>query len=255
MVGTGRGIKLIPKLTRRADGCVTTVAWVAVAVIVLAAGLSLWLRHTTAESAPPDPAAFARSLATRHADEIDTTWDSAQFTRLAQLVPQLTGGGRAVFDACSVEGSPSGLFGGGTGYEFTCSRTDTRYYAFGGPSAAGIRRAERALRQLGWGGFIAGPRTGSPAGLPVMNADPLTPVAAPPAGKTGLKLSWAEHATRLNLEHNVGTVPTIIAPRRNTYIAVQRPSLKEILASLTAARPHLLIVSMTATYAQRLQPP
>jgi hypothetical protein len=241
------------RLARCVDGCLTVITWVTVAAIALAAGLFLWFRHTMREPAPPDTAAFARAFAARHADAIDSNWIDQQFAQLTRLVPQLTSSGRSVFDVCSPSSSPGPLFGGGaTAYGFTCERTDTRYYAFGQPSAGQVRQLEQVLGRLGWGVFTPGPPAGTPAALPVVDASPVTTISAQMIGKTGLKFSWAERGSQLNLASDAGVVPPPVGPARNTYIALQRPSLKGILSHLTAGRPHLLIVSLTVIYAQRL---
>jgi hypothetical protein len=241
-------------LARLAGGCVTVLTWVTVAAIALAVGLFLWLRHTMAVPAAPDPAAFARSYATRHADANDSKWIDQQFAQLTLLAPQLTSSGRSVFDVCSVSGSAGGPFGGGTGYAFTCKRTDTRYYAWGGPSAGGVRQLEQALRRLGWGMFTpVSPAAGAPAALSVVDASLLTTTSALLIGKTGLDFSWAQRG--INLAGAIRAVPPVVAPQRNTYIAVQRPSPKEILSHLTANSPDLLILSFSVTYAQQSAAP
>jgi hypothetical protein len=235
------------------DGCLTVVTWVTVAVIALAAGLFLWFRHTMAKPAAPDTAAFALAFAARHADAIDGKWIDQQFAQLTRLVPQLTSGGRSVFDVCWPSSSPETLSGSAAiAYGFTCERTDTRYYAFGGSSAGRVDQVERVLSRLGWGMFTPGSPAGTPAALPVVDASPVTTSSGPMTGKTGLKFSWAERGIQLNLASDVGAVPAVV-PQGNTYIvAVQRPSLKGILSHLTAERPQLLIVSLTVIYARRL---
>jgi len=101
--------------------------------------------------------------------------------------------------------------------------------------------------------FTSGTPAGTPITLPVVDASPVTTSSGPMTGKTELKFSWAERGIQLNLAIDVGAVPPALASQGNTYIvAVQRPSLKGILSHLTAERPHLLIVSLTVIYAQRL---
>jgi hypothetical protein len=238
------------------DGCLTVVTWVTVAVIVLAVGLFLWFRHTMARPAAPDTAAFARAFTARHADVIDSKWIDQQFAQLTRLAPQLTSSGRSLFDVCSPS-NPDGPFlsSGATAYGYTCQRTDTRYYAFAGPSAGRVRQLEQVLSRLGWGMFTPDQPAGTPAALPVVDASPVTTSSGPMTGKTGLKFSWAERGVELNLASDAGAVPAVGTPHDNTYvIAVQRPSLKGILSHLTADRPHLLIVSLTVIYAERLPP-
>jgi hypothetical protein len=243
-------------LARWADGCLTVITWATVAAIALAVGLFLWLRHTMAGPAPPDTAAFARAFTARHADAIDSKWIDQQFAQLTRLVPQLTSSGRSVFDVCSPSNPGGPFFGSGAmAYGFTCQRTDTRYYAFGGPSAGRVRQVEQVLSRLGWGMFTPDSPSGTPAALPVVDASPVTTSSAPMTGKTGLKFSWAERGIQLNPASYVGAVPPVVTPHGNTYIvAVQRPILKGILSHLTPERPHLFIVSLTVIYAQRLPP-
>jgi hypothetical protein len=234
------------------DGCLTVITWATVAVIALAAGLFLWFRHTMAKPAAPDTAAFARAFAARHADAIDSKWIDQQFAQLARLAPQLTSSGRSVFDVCSPSSPPGPFLGSGAvAYGFTCQRTDTRYYAFGGPSAGRVRQLEQVLSRLGWGMFTPGSPAGTPTALPVVDASPMTTSSGSMIGKTGLKFSWAERGIRLDLATDAGAVPPVFGPSVNTYIALQRPSLKGILSHLSADRPHLLIVSLTVIYAQR----
>jgi hypothetical protein len=235
------------------DGCLTVITWATVAAIALAVGLFLWFRHTMAEPAAPDTAAFARAFAARHADAIDSKWIDRQFAQFTRLAPQLTSSGRSVFDVCSPAHSPGPLFGSGAiAYGFTCQRTDTRYYAFGGPSAGPVRRLEQVFSRLGWGMFITGSPAGTPTALPVVDASPVTTISGPMTGKTGLKFSWAERGIQLNLATDAGSIPPVVPHGASYIIAVQRPSLKGILSHLTTERPHLLIVSLTAIYAQRL---
>jgi hypothetical protein len=235
------------------DGCLAVITWAVVAAIVLAVGLFFWLRHTMAAPAPPDTAAFARAFDARHADAIDSRWIDQQFVQLTRLVPELTSSGRSVFDVCSPSRSTGPLIGSGAmTYGFICQRTDTRYYAFGEPSAGLVGQLEQVLSRLGWGMYTPGSPAGTPAALPVVEASPLTTSPGTMTGKTGLKFSWAERGSQLDLATDAGAVPPLFGPQVNTYITVQRPSLKGILSHLTAERPHLLIVSLTVIYAQRL---
>jgi hypothetical protein len=52
------------------------VAWLTVAVIVLAGAFLLWLKHTTTEldAPPPNPAGYARSAPVRSADTAAESW-------------------------------------------------------------------------------------------------------------------------------------------------------------------------------------
>jgi hypothetical protein len=241
-------------LARLADGCLAVITWVMAAAMVLAVGLFLWFRHAMREPPPPDTAAFARALAVRHADAIDSKWMDQQFAQLTRLVPQLTSSGRSVFDVCSPSSSPGPVIGSGAiAYRFSCERTDTRYYAFGEPSADLVRQLEQVLSRLGWGMFTAGQPAGTPTALPVVDASPVTAISGPMIGKTGLKFSWAERGIQLDLANDAGAVPPAGVPQGNTHVmAVQRPGLKVILSHLTGERPHLLIVSLTVIYLQRL---
>jgi hypothetical protein len=233
-----------------ADRAVTVAAWVTVGVIVLAGALILWLRYTTGkiDKPAPNPAAYARSTPVRSADAADESWLGRQFAGVLEKAPWLIPAGSSVFDVCSVEGGAPGLFGGGTGYGFYCSRTGTRYYAYGSPGAARVRQLRRALRGLGWAGFESESEPGQ-VSLPTFSAQPAA--AAPPAGKTGLEYSWAQHGNQVNLARELGAVPSLVAPDLNTYLDVLRPSRAAILGQLTPAHDHLLIVSITADYATR----
>jgi hypothetical protein len=225
------------------------VALATVGVIVLAGALILWLRHTTGETgAAPDPAAYARSAPVRSADAADESWLGGQFAGVQEKASWLTPVGSSVFDVCSVEGGGPDLLGG-TGYGFYCSRTGTRYYAYGSEGAARIRQLKRALRGLGWAGFASEAEPGQ-ASLPTVSAEPAA--IALPAGKTELEYSWAQRGDQVKLARALGAVPPLAAPGRNTYLAVTRPSRAAILARLTPAHGHLLIISITADYATRL---
>ena len=159
----GRASNHTPSATW-ADRTVTVAAWVTVGVIVLAGALILWLRHTTGmiDKPAPNPAAYARSTPVRGADAADESWLGRQFAGVLEKAPWLIPAGSSVFDVCSVEGGAPGLFGGGTGYGFYCSRTGTRYYAYGSPGAARVRELRRALRGLGWAGFESHRQSGEP---------------------------------------------------------------------------------------------
>jgi hypothetical protein len=240
----------------RASGGVA-VAAVTVAVIVLAIGLVFWLRYTVnkTESGPtaPTPQSFAESSPTRGSDGADSKWISREFAGLTRMAPWLDAAGRSVFDACSVTGSGGSLVGGGSaGYTIQCNRTDTRYYTYGGPTTARIQRLERALSRMGWETFTSILATGGSAALPVVSASP--PAGTPPAGKATLQISWAERGSQLDPGRDIGAVPPLAAPQRNTYLEVLRPSLKGILSRLSQAQPHVLVVALTATYADRTVP-
>jgi hypothetical protein len=224
-----------------------------VAALVLAAGLFLWFRHARREPAPPDTAAFAQAFAVRHADAIDSKWIDQQFADLTRLDPQISSSGRSLLDVCSPSYPPAPPFGSGAkAYGFICLRTDTRYYAFGAPSAGLVRQLEQVLSRLGWGMFTPVSPAATPAALPVIEASPVTTSSGTMTGKTGLKFSWAERASQLDLASDAGAVPPVAGPQASTYIALQRPSQEEVLSHLTAKRPHLLIVSLSVIYAQRL---
>jgi hypothetical protein len=235
-------------LTTWVDRGVMVVAWVTVGVIVLAGALFLWLRHTAGETGRPalNPAAYARSAPVRSADTADESWLGRQFAGVLEKAPWLIPVGSSVFDVCSVEAGAPDLFGGGTGYGFYCSRTGTRYYAYGPHAAARIRQLKRALRGLGWAGFESEP---GQASLPTFSAQPAA--AAPPAGKTGLEYSWAQRGDQVNLARDLGAVPSLVAPDLNTYLEATRPSRAAILGQLTPSHDHLLIISITADYATR----
>ena len=129
-----------------------------------------------------------------------------------------------------------------------CSPSDTRYYAYGPQGAARIRQLNRALRGLGWAGFESESEPGQ-VSLPTFSAQPAA--APPPAGKTGLEYSWAQHANQVNLARELGAVPSLVAPDLNAYLDVLRPSRAATVGQLTPAHDHLLIVSITADYATR----
>lgn len=226
----------------------TVVAWVTVGVIVLAGALILWLRHTEGkiDKPAPNPAAYARSTPVRSADAADQSWLARQFAGVVEKAPWLIPVGSSGFDVCSVEGGAPGLFGGGTGYGFYCSRTGTRYYAYGPQGAARIRQLKRALRGLGWAGFESQSEPGQ-ASLPVFSAQPAA--AALPAGKTELEYSRAQRGNQVYLARDLGAVPSLVAPDLNAYLDVIRPSRAAILGQLTPAHDHLLIISITADYA------
>jgi hypothetical protein len=235
----------------------TVAAVVCVVAVALAVGLLFWLRHTvkSIESGPSSASsrAFAESLLTRRSDGADGKWIGQEFARLARLVPWLTASGHSVFDVCSAAGSSGSLFGGGSvRYEIQCNRTDGRYYTYGGSSAARVHQLERALSRMGWGTFTPVPATEDSSALPVVAADPSA--GMPPTGKSALQFSWSRRGSQLDLERDIGAVPPLVAPQRNTYIEVLRPTLKAILSHLSAARRHVLIIALTVTYADRTAP-
>jgi hypothetical protein len=169
------------------------------------------------------------------------------------MAPWLNASGRSVFDVCFVAGSGGSLFGGGSaGYDIQCNRTDTRYYTYGGSTTAHVGQLERALGHMGWGTFTSASARGGSAALPVVAVTP--PAGTPPAGKSTLQISWAEHGSQLDLGRDIGAVPPLAAPQRNTYIEVLRPSLKGILSRLSDTHSHVLIIALTATYADRTVP-
>jgi hypothetical protein len=228
-----------------------------VVVVALTAGLGIWLRYTVnkTESGPtaPSPRAFAESSPTRSADGADSKWIGREFAGLTRMAPWLNASGRSVFDACSVARSGGSLFGGGSaGYDIQCNRTDTRYYSYGGSTTARVRRLERVLSRMGWRTFTLVPATGASAALPVVAAGP--PAGTPPAGKSTLQISWAERGSQLDLGRDIGAVPPLAAPQSNTYIQVLQPSLKGILSHLSQTHPHVLILALTTTYADRTVP-
>lgn len=231
---------------RWATGC----AGLAAVLAALVVAAVVWLGHTTAKlsAPPPGPAAYARSAGVRGDDAAAGAWQDQFFASLRARAPWLAPAGRSVLDVCSAGGGGGGLFDGGSEVIYTCDRYDTRYYAYGGDDAARLRSLRQVLSRLGWGGFTtAVPSAGAP--LPVVSADP-TALLAVPVGKAGLQYSWSGRGGRLNLRQDLGAVPARTAPDRDTYLQVVRPDQSQILASLTASRPYVLIVSIDAAYAR-----
>lgn len=226
-----------------AVGAVCVVLLVVVALVLLISHL----RHVLAPS-PPDPAPFARSSTARQADAATTHWMDAQFRALARLAPWLKPDGRSVLDVCSVVGSSRGMFDSGSGFGVSCPRTDARYFAYGGPSAARIRQLEKALRHLGWGNY-APVMAVTQSRLPAVQAGTFNVSA--PVTKPGLEFSWANRASQLSLQQDLGAVGPRAAPQRNFYLETRAPSLSSVLGGLTPSRPHVLIVAITVIYAHK----
>jgi hypothetical protein len=229
---------------------VMVAVWLTIGLILLAAGAFLWIRHNVNATghAAQNPAGFAHSAPVRRADAADARWLDQQFTRLEGTAPWLSPAGRSVFDVCSADGSAGSLFGGGGArFSFSCQRVDSRYFAFSGPVSARIRQLRRSLGEAGWTAFeSAGSAGASP--LPVIGAG-VAGQDDPPAGTAVLQLSWAQGGSQVDLQRDIGAVPRLVAPQRNTYLAAIRPGLTAVLGHLTSQHPHLLVVSVAARYA------
>ncbi|MBO0824725.1 MAG: hypothetical protein J2P27_12835 [Actinobacteria bacterium] len=219
------------------------------ALFAMVAIVVLWLRHSfeTIQPPAPSPAAFARSAPVRQADETDVSWIDDQFAALAGFAPWLTDAGRSVLDECSVAGGGS-LVGGIDPYQFSCTRTDTRYYAYGGSPGVHIQLLRQALNHLGWTSLSLIPSTQASTSLPVISAAP-DGTSGLLAGKAGLQFSWTERNGPLNLGQQLGAVSRQTAPQRNTYIETMQPSIHAISSHLTPSHPYLLIVQIAAIYA------
>jgi hypothetical protein len=235
---------------RAATGCLVFGVGIGLCLAVVLAVVISRVRHDIAPP-PPNPAPFARSVPVRQADRADGEWMDAQFRTLQRFAPWLRSAGRSVLDVCSVAGSGGGLIYPGTGFGVSCGRTDSRYYAYGGRSNARIRQLKLALSRLGWGSFRPVVAV-TQSRLPVVGADAVA--TSPPSGvKPGLEFSWAGRADQLSLRFDLGVGGPRVAPRRNYYVQTLRPGLRGILTSLSAAHPHLLIVSISLTYAHKGQ--
>jgi hypothetical protein len=234
-------------LAGKVPGRVVTALLLVAVLFVLTATAVLWLRHNyrVTELSAPSPAAFARSAQVRQADVVDVSWIDDQFAAVAGRAPWLTDAGRSVLDECSVGGE-----GGGASYQFSCSRTDARYYAYSGQPGVRIQQLRQVLGQLGWASFSLKPSTAAPSLLPVTSAD-LESLSGPFVGKVGLQFSWTEQYGPVNLGQQLGAVPRPSAAQGITYIETMQPSISAISKLLTPGHPHLLIVAITAMYAAR----
>jgi hypothetical protein len=229
---------------------ITMVVVIAVVVIALIAGAGLLIAHNIAarQAPPPGPSGYARSTAVRTADEAAASWQDQEFAALSRLAPWLRQAGRSVIDACSGSGGTSGLFGGGSELAYSCQRTDTRYYGYGGTAIAGF---DAVLTRLGWDDF-----TYMPTGLrlPEVTAEPSTLAgsagSAESIGKIGLEYSVAGPGSELVLDQQPGAVPQVLPTREQYYLQVVRSSARSILAHLTPADNQVLIVSLMEYYAQ-----
>jgi hypothetical protein len=72
-----------------------------------------------------------------------------------------------------------------------------------------------------------------------------------PGARQALEYSWADRASQLSPRNDLGAVGPRVAPQRNFYIQALPPGLRAILSRLTVGRPHVLIVSITVTYARK----
>jgi hypothetical protein len=158
--------------------------------------------------------------------------------------PWLDERGRSVFDVCSADGGGGSLLGGGVPARLTCSRTEARYYAYGGQSHKAMQSLKKVLRRLGWDGFTAVPPVGTQGPLPQVTASVGPHLARPPAGLGSLKFSWADRIGQFSPERDLGAVPALVAPRFNTYLQALRPDFKLI----TRGTDHVLIVALTMDY-------
>jgi hypothetical protein len=223
---------------------ITVVVVVAVGVIVLITGAALLISHNIAVSraAPPGPSGYARSAAARKADDAAASWQDQEFASLSRLAPWLGPAGRSLIDACSESGGPGGIFGGGTAVTYSCQRTDTRYYSYGGTR---IAEFNAVLTRLGWHGFAYLP---DGTAWPEISAQPGTLPGS--IGKLSLEYSWAAHGTALDPDQELGAIPRALPAGEHYYLQVVRPGASSILARLTAADNQVLIVSLTEYYAQ-----
>lgn len=219
-------------------------------VIVLAAvGVLMIARNVASVSQPPPgPLAYSRSAAVRRADAGVARWLDGQFGLLARQASWLTPAGRSVLDECRLTGGMTSLFGGGTAPTYTCDRTDTRYYAFGGPDQARLSVLGRTLRRLGWGDL-----TRDSEGPPVMTAQAVTGSAASDdsADNVVLSYSWIARGRHLSVGQDLGALGFRLPRPRSVYIVRSGPDRKQIVGRLTAARQHILIVSIDVTYATK----
>ncbi len=235
---------------RAPTGCLVFGVGLGCCLAVVAAGVISRVHHDIAAT-PPDPAPFARSAPVRQADRSAGLWMEAQFRTLQRLAPWLRPAERSVLDVCSVVGSGGGLIDPGTGFGVSCSRSDSRYYAYGGRSAARVRQLKLALSHFGWGHYQP-VQAFTQSRLPVVHADPVA-LTTPAGVKAGLEFSWAERGGQLNLLADLGAIGPRGAPARNYYPQTLQPGRARILSSLGAATPHLFIVSVSLIYAHRGQ--
>ncbi len=140
----------------------------------------------------------------------------------------------------AAEGQPDG--DGSSEVIYSCQRTDTRYYTYGG---ARIAELNAALTRLGWHDFTY---SLDETPLPEVSARPGT--LAGSIGKIGLEYSWAVHGSRIVPDDELGAVPKTLPVWRNYYLQVIRPSTSSVLAHLTAANNQVLIISLIEYYAQ-----
>jgi hypothetical protein len=69
--------------------------------------------------------------------------------------------------------------------------------------------------------------------------------------RTGVPHGKGELGGTLDLGHDLGAVPPLVAPQRNVYLQAIRPPASTIVRDLTVTRPYLLIITLTMDYAER----
>jgi len=207
----------------------------------------------------PSPGPYARSAAVRRADVLARSYQDRQFARLPKGLAWLVPAGRSILDTCSVGGGVTSLFGGGGEAQEICDRTDTRYYVFGGSASARVGQLKHVLRQLGWGQFLLqanDPPSGTPPSgtAPEVTAQPETGSALADDTATSMQLqySWLVQGRLIDVGRELGAVGQRIAQHRNTYLELTAANQKQLVAELTPARRHILIVSIDVTYATKV---